>query len=90
MPGDIDQQARDTAMKAQHAAELSAQAIAQHMTACEKNHEEDAKRFDKLSEGLLRIHDRLDALVRGGLYAAFGALFAIAVSVIGFLAMKIL
>jgi ABC-type nickel/cobalt efflux system permease component RcnA len=90
MPGDVDQQARDHALKAQHMAELSAQAISQHMDACEKNHAEDAKRFDKLSDGLSRIHGRIDALVRGGLYAAFGALFAIAVSVVGFLATKVI
>lgn len=82
----IDQFARDAARDAAHEAALSAQAIRQHMVACERNHAEDRARFDRLESGLGRIHGRIDVLVRGMLFAALGLMGSALLSVLGWLA----
>ena len=85
----VDQTARDLAMKSAHKAELSEQAIRMHMQACETNHAEDGKRFDKLEQGLGRIHGRIDALVRGGMIFCVTTLVGVAIGVIGWLATRV-
>ena len=57
------QTARDEARDAKHAAEIANNTIASHVMACEKAHEDNGKRLDKLDGSIARVHARIDKLL---------------------------